>query len=45
MIFIRSRIVGGSSGGEGCIVGSAASVFGIGKLIYYLIEYKNKYVN
>lgn len=24
------RIVGGSSGGEGCIVGSGASVFGIG---------------
>jgi len=26
----RSRIVGGSSGGEGCIIGSAGSVVGIG---------------
>jgi fatty acid amide hydrolase 2 len=25
-----SRIVGGSSGGEGCIVSSAGSVFGVG---------------
>ena len=28
--FIFERIVGGSSGGEGCIVGSAGSIMGIG---------------
>jgi hypothetical protein len=27
---IFERIVGGSSGGEGCIVGSAGSIMGIG---------------
>ena len=28
--FLHFRIVGGSSGGEGCIVSSAGSVIGIG---------------
>jgi Asp-tRNA(Asn)/Glu-tRNA(Gln) amidotransferase A subunit family amidase len=38
ILFFRTRIVGGSSGGEGCIVASAASIFGIGILNKFLIN-------
>ncbi len=37
-----SRIVGGSSGGEGCIVSSAGSVIGVGSDIGGSIRMVNK---